>query len=68
MDEKVFQAVDPVLVYATMAGIFMNFQMNQNFLRQNLQLGSDEDYQSYINNQLFHFIHRTLKALLTYED
>lgn len=58
----------PVLVHSTMMGTFMNFQMNRTFIQDVLAITSDEAYDQYIENQLAKHIHRTIKALLIYED
>lgn len=58
----------PLLLHATMMGTFMNFQMNRSFLQDMLGISTDEAYNYYIENQLTDHIHRTIKALLIYED
>ena len=69
IDSNVFNAaVSPILVHATMMGTFMNFQMNRSFLQEVLGIESEEAYKQYIENQLVDHIHRTIKALLIYED
>lgn len=69
IDSNVFNAaVSPILVHATMMGTFMNFQMNRSFLQEVLEIESEEAYKQYIENQLVDHIHRTIKALLIYED
>lgn len=69
IDAGVFnKTVSPVLLHSTMMGTFMNFQMNRSFLQNVLEITSDEAYNQYIENQLANHIHRTIKALLIYED
>lgn len=69
INSNVFNAaVSPILVHATMMGTFMNFQMNRSFLQEVLEIESEEAYKQYIENQLVDHIHRTIKALLIYED
>jgi hypothetical protein len=41
--------------------------MNYSFLREQLQIDSDEEYAAYIETTLTEFIQKTIKALLTYE-
>ena len=60
--------VSPILLHSTMMGTFMNFQMNRSFLQNILQLQSDNDYNKFIENQLVNHIHKTIKALLVYEE
>mgnify|MGYP003575589122 CR=1 FL=1 len=60
--------VSTVLVHATMMGTFMNFRMNRPFLQDILMIKTDEAYDNYIENQLADHIHKTIKALLIYED
>lgn len=60
--------VSTVLVHATMMGTFMNFRMNRPFLQDILKIKTDEAYDNYIENQLADHIHKTIKALLIYED
>ena len=60
--------VSTVLVHATMMGTFMNFRMNRPFLQDILKIKTDEAYDNYIENQLTDHIHKTIKALLIYED
>lgn len=62
------QSVSPILLHSTMMGTFMNFQMNRLFLQNMLEIESDEDYSKFIENQLVNHIHKTIKALLSYED
>lgn len=69
IDAGVFShTVSPVLLHSTMMGTFMNFQMNRSFLQNILEITSGEEYNQYIENQLANHIHRTIKALLIYED
>lgn len=58
---------NPTLIHSMMMGTFMNFQMNQVFLQEQLGIESDDDYGIYIETTLTHFIQTTIKALLTYE-
>jgi hypothetical protein len=51
-----------------MMGTFMNFQMNRSFLQHVLEFHTEEEYLSYIENELTDHIHKTIKALLTYEE
>ncbi len=60
--------VSPILLHSTMMGTFMNFQMNRLFLQNILEIQSDEAYSEYIENQLVNHIHKTIKALLIYEE
>jgi len=60
--------VSPILLHSTMMGTFMNFQMNRLFLQNMLEIQSDEAYSEYIENQLVNHIHKTIKALLIYEE
>lgn len=57
-----------VLIHATMMGIFMNFQMNRAFLQDVIGIHTDEEFNHYVENQLTHHIHKTIKAVLIYED
>lgn len=57
-----------ILIHATMMGTFMNFQMNRSFLQHVLEFHTEEEYLSYIENELTDHIHKTIKALLTYEE
>lgn len=66
--EKVFVNYDPVLIHATIMGTFMNFQMNRNFFSETLKIDNSEDYNKYIESSLTNHIHKTIKALLTYEE
>lgn len=59
---------DPVLISATINGTFLNFQMNQVFLKQQLNITSDEEYSLYIENNLSNHIFKTIKALLLNEE
>lgn len=69
IEEGVFNKnSNPILIHATMMGTFMNFQMNRPFLQEVLDFHSEEAYLSYIENELTDHIHRTIKALLTYEE
>lgn len=60
--------VSPILLHSTMMGTFMNFQMNRVFLQNILEIQSDQDYSDYIENQLANHMHKTIKALLIYEE
>lgn len=68
INEKLFRYTDPILIHATIMGTFMNFQMNQFFLKEELNLKSTEAFNQYIENNLSTHIHKTIKALLTYEE
>lgn len=57
----------PVLIHSMMMGTFMNFQMNQVFLQDQLGIADDDGYGRYIETTLTEFIQKTIKALLTYE-
>ncbi|MNG81499.1 hypothetical protein D3C79_401510 [compost metagenome] len=66
--EGVFKAGnDPILIHSMMMGTFMNFQMNQAFLQDQLGIADDDGYGKYIETTLTQFIQKTIKALLTYE-
>lgn len=66
--EGVFQVGnDPILIHSMMMGTFMNFQMNQVFLQEQLGIADDDGYGEYIQKTLTEFIQKTIKALLTYE-
>lgn len=68
LEQGVFQVGnDPILIHSMMMGTFMNFQMNQVFLQEQLGIADDEGYGEYIQNTLTEFIQKTIKALLTYE-
>ncbi|MNN30566.1 hypothetical protein D3C81_1442180 [compost metagenome] len=58
---------DPILIHSMMMGTFMNFQMNQVFLQDQLGIADDDGYGKYIETTLTQFIQKTIKALLTYE-
>jgi hypothetical protein len=58
---------DPILIHSMMMGTFMNFQMNQVFLQDQLGIADDDGYGQYIETTLTEFIQKTIKALLTYE-
>jgi len=69
IEEGVFNKdSNPILIHATMMGTFMNFQMNRPFLQDVLNFHTEKDYLSYIENELTDYIHKTIKALLTYEE
>jgi len=59
---------DPILISATINGTFLNFQMNQVFLRQQLNITSSEEYNNYIENHLSNHIFKTIKVLLLNEE
>lgn len=66
--EGVFQVGnDPILIHSMMMGTFMNFQMNQVFLQEQLGIADDDGYGEYIQKTVTEFIQKTIKALLTYE-
>ncbi len=67
--EGIFNAEsNPVLIHATMMGTFMNFQMNRVFLKDLLGLSSDEAFNQYVRKDLTTHIHKTIKALVLYEE
>ena len=69
VDAGVFNpTISPILVHSTIMGSFIDFQINRRFLQNVLEITSDEAYDQYIENQLANHIHRTIKALLIYED
>lgn len=69
VDAGVFNpTISPILVHSTIMGSFIDFQINRRFLQNVLEITSDEAYNQYIENQLANHIHRTIKALLIYED
>lgn len=68
IEKGCFKPGNPIeLIYAVMMGAFMNFQMNQSFLKAQLNIDSDQAYSHYIETTLSQFIQKTIKALLTYE-
>lgn len=56
------------LIPPTILGTFFHFQLNHEFYRETLDIRTDEQFDSYIHNDLTKHIQRTIKALLTYES
>lgn len=59
---------NPLLIHATIMGTFMNFQMNKDFMKTELNILNDESYKSYMETTLVLHLQKTIKALLLYEQ
>ncbi len=56
------------LVHTLLMGTYVNFYKTQNFLRPYLGIQSDAAYEVYSALDLTHFLKRTIKSLLLYEN